>query len=83
MMQPTVMKRMDAVMVSDGSRFRRKATLSARLTSGVHLFTAPYIGMFMPCRAVRLQAGEAFRSIIFINNMETSNGHAAEATSHN
>lgn len=30
-------------------------TLSTRLTSGVHLLMAPYMGMFIPWRAERLR----------------------------
>ena len=39
----------------DGSGRFRTATLSARLTSGVQRFRAPYMGRFIPWRAERLR----------------------------
>lgn len=38
----------DVISRGDGNGFLRYTTANSRLTSGVHLFKAPYIGMFIP-----------------------------------
>lgn len=48
--QPVVMIRMDITRVNEGNGRRRMTTARIRLTRGVHRFTAPYIGMFIPKR---------------------------------
>lgn len=48
--QPVVIIRMDITRVNDGNGRRRMTTDKIRLTSGVHRFTAPYMGMFIPER---------------------------------
>lgn len=47
-MHPIVIKKIDAMSAKDGKGLRRITTAKMRLTSGVHLFTAVYIGMFIP-----------------------------------
>lgn len=46
--QPMVMVRTDTKSVNDGKGRRKMTTAKIKLTSGVHRFTAPYIGIFIP-----------------------------------
>jgi len=44
---------MELNKAEDGGDFFKMMTDSKRETNGVHLLIAPYIGIFIPCRAER------------------------------
>ena len=50
---PTVMRAILKVRRGEGKGLLRMTTERTRLTRGVHLLIAPYMGMFIPCRAIR------------------------------
>lgn len=56
---PAVMVRMEVVRVREGGGRRKMRVAKTRLTRGVHRFTAPYIGIFMPEKesSIPLQCG--------------------------
>ena len=56
MMIPKVMTNTERTTVCEGAAFFKMRTLRARETMGVHLLMAPYMGMFIPCKAYRLRA---------------------------
>ena len=50
---PAVIRAMEDMRKAEGIAFFKMTTLRTRLTRGVQRLMAPYMGMFMPCRAIK------------------------------
>ena len=51
--QVAVIKTMEDMSRAEGIAFFKMTTLRTRLTRGVQRLMAPYMGMFIPCRALK------------------------------